>query len=748
MNNILDDIDIENNLYNSIYPSLNNGECSKYYKTDEFNELNFNQNSDFLLLNFNIRSLSANLDQFLCLNQILNKQFDVLCFTESWLRDENKQLYTIDNFNDFHNLRNDGRRGGGISIFISKSYDAKIIKKHSIIHKCIETLFIEITRNNKKILIAAAYKPNKSDDQFFIDKISNFLNNSQKLKYDEIILTGDFNFDLLKYEENGTTLNFLNSLSALSLIPVISKPTRVTDSTATLIDNIFILNPINFTSGIIVSDISDHFPIFINIKKLFIINNNNNSNIKIEYHIINENTIENFIESISAYDFSFINDSSDLSSDLDQLTDVIDDAYKTCCPLKVKTISQKASVKPWISDKIITLINKRHHYYLLYRKNIISKNTYSNFRNSVTKAIRKSKKKYYENKFNKVKNNIRETWRIINHVLKPKFNKKGNSVKQIIINNKIHENPDEISNLFNEFFVNIGRDIAESVDSGPDDHKKYLSHINVPNSFFFKPVLPNETCLILNSLKNKPGNINKVPIQVLKSINNIISIPLTIIINKSLTSGIFPDSLKIARITPIYKEGSRSDINNYRPISVLPTLSKIFEKLVYKQLYNYLEINSSLVNIQFGFRTRKSTTQAILHFMQYLYKNLDEGKLVFSIFLDFRKAFDSVNHAILLSKLEKYGIRGHALDWFRSYLTNRKQFTFINNVSSNLNLVKYGVPQGSILDPLFIFKYILYADDSVKDLPFLIYVYFYLLVYKCDNCLIRKNRGKFLEVVI
>ena len=197
------------------------------------------------------------------------------------------------------------------------------------------------------------------------------------------------------------------------------------------------------------------------------------------------------------------------------------------------------------------------------------------------------------------------------------------------------------------------------------------------------------------------------------------------IIKQSFETSHFPASLKIARITPIFKEGDKNNVNDYRPISVLPIFSKIFEKAAYQQLYQYLELNSFLNNNQFGFRSKKSTTHAIINFLQYLYENLDSGKLIFSIFLDFRKAFDSVNHDILLSKLQIYGIRGQALDWFRSYLNNRQQYVHVNKCESSLETIKCGVPQGSILGPLLflifinditkssnIFKYILYADDS------------------------------------
>ena len=402
--------------------------------------------------------------------------------------------------------------------------------------------------------------------------------------------------------------------------------------------------------------------------------------------------------------------------------------YYDSCPIKIRTISPKKFKNPWITKIILTNIKKRQNYFSLYKQGKLSLNEYKSFRNFVTNQIRSSKKDYYSKLFDNYKNDIKSTWRTINKILKPNSNNKRSSIKKIIHNDVTLTESSDIANVFNNFFCNIGKETSRKYGKSQinnQNHLKYLNDNNFVNSFSFRQSTPIDISSIIKSLKNKHAHITEIPIFVLKFIANIISPILSNIMNKSIDQSHFPDMLKIARVTPIYKSDEKFKCNNYRPISVLPTFSKIFEKFAYIQLYKYLEINKILFPNQFGFRNKMSTNQAILNHLQFLYDNLDAGNIVFSIFLDFRKAFDCVDHKILLSKLNSYGIRGLPLKWFESYLSNRKQSTCINNSASNYLPITHGVPQGSVLGPLLFlifindiykstnyFKFILFADDS------------------------------------
>ena len=291
---------------------------------------------------------------------------------------------------------------------------------------------------------------------------------------------------------------------------------------------------------------------------------------------------------------------------------------------------------------------------------------------------------------------------------------------------KLKENQ-EIANRFNTFFINIGPNQSKNiVYNGDKTHKSYLTH-TFQTEFNYTEVNEEIILNIIDNLKNSNScGFDDLSTNTLKSIKHSVTKPLAIIINQIFNTGEFPEQLKIAKVIPIFKKDDNLQFNNYRPISLLPVLSKVIEKAICNQLTHFIQTNNLFFENQYGFRPGHSTEYAALELTDRIITDMDKNHFPLNIYLDLSKAFDTLNHDILLDKLYYYGIRGTPLKLIKSYLAERHQFVEFRHVKSNMQTLSTGVPQGSILGPLLFliyindfplasrhFNFIMYADDTM-----------------------------------
>ena len=493
------------------------------------------------------------------------------------------------------------------------------------------------------------------------------------------------------------------------------------------------------------SEISDHLPIF----GVFDFKGIHEEQPAVFKHQINDMNVNCFLRDLSTTDFTCLLSVYHEEPNLmyEKFMEVFSEIYHTCFPLK--KIIYKKNHKPWFTKELKRMCSRKNYLYKKYIKNPteLRKDCYNKFRNLYTNQIRSAKRNYYFSKFRTFKGNINKTWRTINDILQRKKYQKNSSVFKC--NNSVVSDSKEIAESFNDYFKDVGHKLGSMNRNVTNINCTSYLNSNFPHTAYFLPITEKE--IINNALSFKNGKapgFDSIDCSVVKKVIHVICKPLCNIFNSCIEQGVVPVDLKIAKIIPIHKKGPKDIFSNYRPISLLPLFSKIFEKCIYTRLHGFLDKHSILYNKQFGFRARYSTDHALLDFLIQVSKAIENKEIIVGIFLDFKKAFDSINHDILLSKLYYYGIRGVTLQLFRSYLNDRKQFTVFNSKNSSLQLVSCGIPQGSIIGPLL---FLIYINDLHSVSPILNFILFaddtnIFYKHKDVECLTKNLNNELLKV--
>jgi endonuclease/exonuclease/phosphatase (EEP) superfamily protein YafD len=687
-------------IINSIILDHNEVELNKNVTSHPtWKNIKFSSKNSLKILQLNARSVNKKIDEIKYINQKINFA-DLICVSETWLNKDKEKHTKLTNYTPIYASRSK-TTGGGSAVYIKDSLKYETIEcfcdeSNSFVH-------ILVKLKHKNIDVLSIYRPpytnSNSIESFFakLDEKISKINGSA-------VITGDFNFDLIK--KCARTSQYIDIIESNGF-HFIFNDIKTRAISGSCLDHVIVNDSsMKYDIHIMPYDLFDHKIILteISAKKMLI---EIDPEQRKTWSYIDKKKFSELVKNEKIrYDST-----KSIEKNYKEFLDIINEAKETSSKIKKYPSSKLKDLKPWFDDEVIHAIEMKQRFSNMKTKNPINNNDlfiiaqYKYWRNRTTELKRQKKLKFNKRRFFQTKNDPSKQWKWVKNVINDWESCENRC--PLLDDCENDEQNDEKVNEINKYFCTIGNELASKFPTSRP-HK-----IDIENIFDFNYTNRDEVLNVIRSSKNSAAEgIDNISMKLTKSIAPFVAKFFADTINASMRSGHVPNDFKIAKITPIHKQGKKSDPQNYRPISQLPIIAKCEEKIVNKQMLEFLE-NHKLINpYQYGFRQKSNTESAIFDLSNDISEKVDSGRKVALMLFDQMKAFDTAHHKTLITKLFNNGIKGKENKWFQSYLDNRKQYVQVEETKSNICSINCGIPQGSATSGT---SYIIYNND-IKDL--------------------------------